>query len=99
MYSELSNKLLVLINKVNKYIVKVSMNVVIINYINKIKGVLTPLQEIELSCIKAINNTPVIKPRLESFLFPDKESLMINYSWLDYFLGFEDTPGHCVNII
>jgi hypothetical protein len=99
MYSKLSNKVLVRINKVNKYIVKVSIYVIIINNINKEESALTLLQEIELNWVEAIDDTPMINPGLESLLFPDKESFMINHSWLDYFLSFKNTPCYCIYII
>jgi len=32
-------------------------------------------------------------------LLPYHECLVVNYSWLDDFFSFEDTPGDGVNII
>ncbi len=51
-----------LFDKVSKYFVKISANIVVVYYINKEERILSFLKEMILWCVEAIYDTPVVKP-------------------------------------
>jgi len=97
--SKTINQPFIFLNKLNEYFVEVSVNVVVIDDIHEIHGIVAPTEEGVGVRVVSIYDGPGVHPHLESHIFTYKEGGVVNDSRLNDFLTLEDTPGHRVNVV
>jgi hypothetical protein len=87
------------LNEIFEYFIQVSINVVVVDYINEVEVIVNSLEETEGIAIFSIDDAPLIKPGAEGLVFPDLEGCVVYNSRLDHFFSLEYAPCYCVDFI
>ena len=96
--SKRANQVLVCLYKLLNNSVKISLNVVIVDYIDKVHGVSASLEELKLRRVHSVDDAPVVNPACESLVFPNHEGFMVHHCWLNYLLCLEYSPCNRIHI-
>ena len=106
------NDFLIGVDEVIDHLVEVSSDVVVFNDIHDVEVGLTLGQEFDafftafdwsgllvLCCLGLVDHCPDRSEGSKSLVLPNLEGLVIDYSWLDDLLSWEDAPSHSINLV